>query len=469
MKKVCVALLLCVMAGTTWGQEWQEYQLTDFPSPDAYVREYDAVFGPNGVLHLFYIADLDVQIGGLMRVYYTRVSPYGEVLTDTLQLNEELGYWRSPYNVNAVLDDNGNAWCVWSDGLGVDPHSFYLTGRDSLGQEIFAPMALGSAGNLGVHDVDAAFCPLDQTIIVGFAGGPVYHQITLTGDTLAYSEPFGDENRPSVYMTTKTAPNGRVWAGTRHSIGQPADIVLYEFVPDSDVIAHYPFGHSQDERWGLYDFAIDHEGNFHCLVYHDTAALVFVKLDNMFLLQEWRTLVSNPSVEGTLGVDEQGNCLMSWYKFASDSLMWAMRGALGEWQAEPTLLDTSGAIYMHITSVGEDRWIMTIGQLGEIHMFTYGFPLDYTDERPATAVQLVTQAFPNPFNSTLTLRLGAASGGSIRLFDILGREILVRDIERGTTTVTLTHPTLQQLPSGTYWLTFEGRDIRQTLPIIHTR
>ena len=478
--RMWVPLLLLLMATAAPSQEWRVFQVTRFPItvPTVWgIHDFDVTRTPDGHLHFQLQTNVDFQHGE-MRNYYLRTDDYGHVLTDTTLLDPHADYRaHTPWHPASVGDGQGNVWNLWSeqgDSLTESVH-LYITACNSLGQTWLPPVRLGfgaSGGSASSDVMDAAYSAVDSSILIAYAFG-YYHRISRTGDILEWRQRL-PETRPLARMFMHTDYQGYAWAATRPSLGQPADIALYRFLPDSGVEVHYPFGPTDSERWGVYDFAFGPDGSWHALVYHDSVQMAYVQLDSNFVLQEWRTLIRphNDYQSGSLGVDPGGNCLIVWWRESSNyQPWWALRNAAGEWVAEPQAMAVEGQTgWIHILPSGTGRWVVASAFMN-LYVFNYGYPPDTATTVPhhtVTATPLYTVG-PNPFSSFLTIKALNGRSTVLRLYDILGREVLAQEIPAGVASHTFTSPLLAQLPSGKYFVSVQGPQLKQTLPMIHVR
>ncbi len=473
--KTCLCLLIVFCcASSAWAQEWQRFQVTRFPitTPTTWgIHDFDVARTPDGSLHYQMHTNVDYQHGE-MRNYYLRTDDYGHVLTDTTLLDPHGYSGHTPWHPVSVADNSGNVWNLWSEEDSASYFHLYITACNSLGQTWLPPvkLGLGAIGGGSANDVtDAAYNAVDSSIIISYVFG-YYHRISRTGERLEWRHDL-PETRPFARMFMHTDYHGYAWAGTRASLGQLADIVLYKFLPDSGVQAYYPFGPTDTERWGLYDFAFGPDGSWHALVYHDSVQMAYVQLDSNFFLQEWRTLVRPFSmVDGTLHIDGAGNCLIVWKRESDDwRPWWALRNAAGEWVKEPQSMGIDAMTgQIHIIPTGTGRWVVPSATMN-LYLFNYGYPPDTASTITRRTVTLAPSLIvgPNPFSSSLTFSALGIPGTTIRLYDILGREVLALPTPAGQTSYTFTSPVLQNLPSGKYFLSLDGHAQQRCLPVIH--
>lgn len=471
-------LFVCLALNSgSWAQDWQRYQVTRFPITDPQtwgVRDFDVTRTPDGSLH-FQLQTYWDWAHDEMSNYYLRTDDYGHILTDTTLLDPHGNVGHTPWHAASVGDGQGNVWNLWSEMDSAYHHHLYITACNSLGQTWLPPVKLGlgsSGGALSNQVMDAAYSAVDSSIIVSYEFG-YYHRISRTGERLEWRRDL-PETRPFAWMFMHTDYHGYAWAGTRPSLGQPADIALYKFLPDSGVQAYYPFGPTDTERWGLYDFAFGPDGSWHALVYHDSAQMAYVQLDSNFVLQEWRTLIQThlDAEFWSLCVDPAGNCLIIWERESSDwRPWWALRNAAGEWVVEPQLMGIDAIMaQIHIIPTGAGRWVVPTAT-GNLYIFNYGYPPDTMSVVTGRTVTITPPLVigPNPFSSSLTIGALGGRGGSVRLYDILGRKVLTHKIPTGVVSFTISNPLLTQLPSGSYFLSLDGQRRNQALPIIHVR
>jgi hypothetical protein len=138
-----VWLLSCLFAAGARSQVWQGHQVTNFPNVQ--LRSVDSAIDSAANVHFFFTAtNVPEEVWG---AYYLRVSPQGDVLTDTVALRE--GYVPDivPYYITAVGDGRNRVWGVWGDRQPGDPtrSAAFIAGRWSNGNEMIAPTVLGRA------------------------------------------------------------------------------------------------------------------------------------------------------------------------------------------------------------------------------------------------------------------------------------------------------------------------------------
>jgi hypothetical protein len=492
MRANLVTICICfAFASLAFAQDWREYRLSNYDGQFG-VGETAAVLDGGGNVHVYYsvihmCSDSFYQCNDVM---YMKVSPYGRILDGPVRVDDSTVTDQRATGLRAVGDGQSRSWAIWDNSNAPPPPpwgAMYMAGRDSSGAELLPVTFLGRqrSNNLGDPDVDAAFDPRGQTIVRAVAGVGDYSQFTLSGDTVCWMRRFPDSlGWVSDYMSTAVAPDSAVWAVTRYSNGQPAYLAFERIGSNGEISERYPFGHTSGERWGLYDLAIDQRWNFHCLVYHDSAQLSYVKLDSALQLQEWHTL-RRPSTStwASIEVDASEACLVIWLEStARDSLKWALRDSTGRWVVDRA--DFPGRLVgdwpYSIGSPQAGRWLavfagVTAGNPDHtglnLYLASYGYPPDAVPVHSSGAVAEVTISLsPNPFTSAFTINPIEATGGRFVLYNLIGQEVYSQVIPTGVTSLQLASPTLSNLPSGTYFGSVQGRTItRLRQPIIHLR
>jgi hypothetical protein len=160
---------------------------------------------------------------------------------------------------------------------------------------------------------------------------------------------------------------------------------------------------------------------------------------------------------------------------AENSVLCAWRFSDGTWTERTALLSgqvlAAGDISVHASSAG--RWVVTsmIGLFGEhydqLWVFSYGFPPSSIGERPVIVAPTVA-IFPNPLNSTTQIEftLPSTQRVSLRLYDVLGREVAVMMNEIQTAGKHRLAFDAAGLASGVYWCRLEAGGMIQTRKIV---
>lgn len=123
----------------------------------------------------------------------------------------------------------------------------------------------------------------------------------------------------------------------------------------------------------------------------------------------------------------------------------------GGWQNWKT---TRGTVYL---DQGEHKLRMTItAPLFNINWIEFTYRSTGVDDQPGEPANI--RVFPNPSNGILTVegRMGNHISGEIRLFDLLGQQVLVKSIDSAGTFSE--HLQLHHLNSGSYLLIVQGAD-----------
>ena len=118
MRPLILLLLAFLLATAAFGQEWQSYPLTDYPSGG--VRQCGSVMDTLGNAHHYFITALG-DIDFTWQTYYMRTDMYGRVLTDTVRLDTYTGPY-SHSSFTSVVGDGANSWCVFSQADGPEWH-----------------------------------------------------------------------------------------------------------------------------------------------------------------------------------------------------------------------------------------------------------------------------------------------------------------------------------------------------------
>ena len=169
-----LSLSLCLLlSAVAFGQEWQSYQLTDYPPPGQ-VRQCGSVMDTLGHVHHYFLALRGDDIYD-MRTYYMRTDIYGQVLTDTVRLDAFADPMCMPF-FTSVVGDGADSWCVFSQWRGPEwRRGLYLSGHGPTGNTIMPTTLLGyPGGGEGPPSLNlsAVYRPSDNTIhLVGNANG----------------------------------------------------------------------------------------------------------------------------------------------------------------------------------------------------------------------------------------------------------------------------------------------------------
>jgi hypothetical protein len=464
---IMLVLLLIFMPLVAEAQEWQAYQLTNYEHGQ--FNECTSVRDAAGNLHVYFNFETLPPLED-HAVYYMRVSPYGEILTDTTRLN----LYPYSYEIGPQCVGNGTdrSWGMWAESPDstVQNQALYLAGRDQTGAEVLPSTWVhlshygpGEAGyrnsDSTIHFFNSSYCRLSVS------GNPLIWEVTVP------------EDRPPAHINFAVAPNGTPWGMLRYSLGPTADLALVRFNEDTTCTVYYPFGYQQERRWGLYDFTIDWQGHFHCLVEVDTCALAYALLDTSMALLEWHPLLRDYGTRSAIGVDSFGNSLMVW-KLAEERLLWAYRTIDGAWSTDgETLVDSiAGANYFSMISYGESRWAITCPanvplqqDPRNIYLFTFGFPPNSVGPQPRTSRSQLVQIFPNPFRSVLYVQGSLPPGSEVVIYDILGRRVFGKRLMDSQGCLYFGDAQLSSLPSGYYVLSLAVRDKVHSYPIFHLK
>ncbi len=443
MKKYCLKIRhaigaalapLILLAGTqsVHAQGWQQFTLTDFSLPNG-VEYAESVVDSSGNIHIYFIASITAYDYPL---YYMRVSPYGEILTDTVRINAFIPD-ALPTNIGVVGDGTGRTWCVWGDRTIATPpqRALYLARRDIEGNEIAPPRLLGRGGggmSPVANELDVVFRPSDSTLhIFGDVLPYYYYRITLEGDSIIWRQPISE---PIIGYSPHLgiAPNGRVWGAVRNSlVGGDTDLLLIRFNEDSTQSVFRPFGSHTGLRWAPYDMTIDSSGNFRILVYCDSANFAYCVLDSNLMLQEWSRLGHDSFFYPALGLDSVGRCMIVWEYTLG--FYWALHDSGNTWVQEPQRIGPANGIYsLSVSSASNGRWLVTcpMDEPRQMILSTYGYPPNHTSNRMPLTIANEPRAYPNPFNATTTLSffLSHTAPVSLTIFNLLGQAIYQADL-----------------------------------------
>ncbi len=489
-----VAGLLCL---AFWrnasAQQWQHYELTNFPDSGA-VHECGSVADTLGHIHHYLYCEMGTSPTQIdCPVYYMRTDFFGHVLTDTVRINGFNTGHVSVYDLT-VVGDGSHSWCTFSTYIPGENHriGLYLAERDREGREVL-PATLVShpyevaGGPLG--DWVAAVLRAQDSTIHWIGDTPPfsafrYCRLTTQGDTLIWARKINGTaygcNNPSLVISPH---DGRPWAGmiVAGQGGTFDGIRLVRFNQDTSQTVYHPMAGS---NLGLYvhGFAMDGSGAVHMITGPDTAHSAYVILDStMQHVRESYVASRTQDCEPGLKVDSSGNSLV-FFSFPV-GLSWLNRRADGTCPhplatLEPQLFAQS----FSIVAMDSERFAFTCmyyrmnGSSGndQMRLYTYGFPPDTSHSSApqprAAAFQPPTlSAYPNPFGSSLRVEVPAGQKRTIALYNLLGREVWSQAVPDGVHLISVTDPSLAELPSGTYFLALKGNRTIVPQQIIHTR
>jgi hypothetical protein len=266
-------------------------------------------------------------------LYYMRVSPYGQILTDTVSIDT------SAYDDYYALDVVGNgvtSWCIWPNSVSSDPEVWvhtYMMGRDMQGQVVLPMTDVAAGGAMGTQvNNDADLRIADSTIFQ--CAHSRYNVFTTTGDTLLWRREIEDAGQTPVDDRAGISPSGTPWTIHRRRTGAGSNTELMGTKYEHDTLQTHYFPFGQDvPYWDIFDFGIDSHYQVHLMLWSDTASVAYARLDSSFQLLEWHTLTRLGGYWATMRTDAAGNCLFIWDAVhgTRDSLYWAYRQADGNW------------------------------------------------------------------------------------------------------------------------------------------
>ncbi len=467
-----VVAWLVGLASCAWGQEWQSYQLTNLPGTS--VRECSSVADTFGNLHHYLYCQMDPINLRAEPVYYMRTDFYGNVLTDTVRLNNFAGDYPAPRCVHA-LTDGEYSWCTFVEFAGPEqPRGLFLTQRDHNGFEVMPPTLVG----YGVSSDENSSAVLDAAngTIHAVAGmiPPYYYRFTVTAETLLWRKPINGILTEGLNTSMILSPaDGRPWASMVTANSQTGFFLVVRFGADTSQSTFLPLqgsgvgvGHDQ--------FGMDTNRNSDFGIGVDTAHMAYVRLDSTFQnILDYRT-VSRFDGSGSLKTDAAGNCF--YVSSVGRSLYWMFRRYDGEWIHPLAAIDSNMEAFEYsIVEMDTGRFAFTAVSLprfqdfSQVRLYIYGFPPNgVTAPKPATTAESLS-AYPNPFGSTLQLSLPGLQNQSVVLFDILGRTVWSQTVPAGIHDVKVSDPRLAQLPYGIYFLALQGHSSVVPIQITHIK
>ena len=478
MLKTGLCLLMCLIAGTAWGQEWQHYQLTDFPPPGQ-VRECSSVADSFGHVHHYFRCLFNPIYVRHEPLFYMRTDFYGNILTDTVRLNDFAGDYPAPRCVKA-LGDGTHSWCVFGERVSPEEElrGLFLAERDENGQEVIPPTFLGYDGAWESDNTSAVLDHSDGTIhVVGTVFPCYYYRFTTSAETLQWRRPINGLLMEGLNTSLILSPaDGRPWASMVTVDGQGGGhMLVVRFNEDTSQTVYLPL-QGQLVGIGHDGFGMDAEWNIDCHIGTDTVEMGYARIDSTFqTILDYQTLCQNVSGFTTLRTDPLGNCLNVWSTGAY-GLYWAYRRASGEWMPPPTAINSEMELcFFSIVTMDSSRFAFTATGIEgfedyqQLRLYTYGFPPnDATSPKPISRYATMT-AYPNPFGSSLQLSLPGLRNQTIILYDLLGRTVWSYTVPSGVRHLKVNDPQLGELPSGTYFLALRGHSQIVPLHITHSK
>ena len=477
MLKTGLCLLMCLMAGMAWGQEWQHYQLTDFPPPGQ-VRECSSVADTFGNIHHYFWCLFHPTTPRHEPLFYMRTDFYGNILTDTVRLNNFAGIFPEPRCVKA-FSDGIHSWCMFGERVSPeeDIRGLFLTERDENGAEVMPPTLLGydRAWDSGI--TSAVFDPNNNTFhVVGTSALGYYYRFTTSAETLQWQRPINGVSENYNTSMILSPADGRPWA-SMSSIDEQGDghFLLVRFGEDTsqtiyEALSGSTYGPAHE------GFGMDAQRNSDFRVGCDTVHMAYVRLDSTFQnIVDFQVLHQVGAGFTRLNTDAAGNCLILW-STQTFGLRWAYRRADGQWAPLPSVINADMYLnYFSIVTMDSTRFAFTAtGVLGfedfqQLRLYTYGFPPnDINTPKPVTAAKTLA-VYPNPFGNSLQIEIGDPRARAVVIYDVLGRTVISSEFPQGTTRWTVSNPELNHLPSGAYYLTVQGVGRVQPIRMMHVK
>jgi hypothetical protein len=474
--------LLLVTTERTFGQAWQEYQLTHYP-PNRGVMQLGAAADSLGNVHIYYSTIVSVVSPEQYPLFYIRVSPYGQILTDTTRLTPARQVQHANY-VSVTGDGRANSWCLWSDDYRDDPdrRGILLTGRNVNGEEILPPTVVSNSGGSASPDEEfkSVYRDSDHTIHSIRYGIPYrYSVVTTTGDTLISLFPIPEMLR-GAHCSIALAPDNSVWVAARNTYANfQTDLVFCRFEHDTTYSVYYPFGYHTGMYWDPYTFTIDNLGSFHCLVYDDTCQFSYCKLTSDFSVQTWHILRrTSTNIVTAMSTDPSTSCVVIWVEDDTHTMKWCKIDSLGMWAVSPENLQNNILMPYSASafSMGRDQWAVvwagagTNGTTSDLRLLTYHLqPGSSVGDQQNAPNMRRDLAYPNPFSASLTVNVPDTKCKAIIVYDILGRTIYNRELSPGLPILSMDPSVISQLPSGTYFARFEGIINQVPIKLIHIK
>lgn len=465
------------LASGAWSQQWQSYQLTDFPPPGQ-VRECSSLadsFGNHH--HYFYVQFHPLHVPSQV-LFYMRTDFYGNILTDTVRLNGFAGNQPAPRCIRAV-GNGSHSWCVFGERVPTEQtRGLFLTERDENGQEVMPPTLLGYDGAWEGWNTSALLDPVNNIIhLVGTNTNPCYYyRFTTTAETLQWQRPINGMLNQGLNTSMILSPvDGLPWASMITANSEMGYLLLVRFNEDSSQTVYFPL---EDQSIGIghNGFGMDANGRLDIRGGTDTVQSAYFHVDSTFQnIIDQQTLSQTVAGFGALQTDSAGNCLMVWSNGVY-GLRWAYRRADGQWMPRPALIDTNMYLnFFSIVNMENQRLAFTAEgvrrseDFSQVYLYTCGFPPNgVTTPKPVTLSQTFS-AYPNPFGSSLQLTLPGLPDQTVILYDILGRTVWTQRVLAGVYNLNVTDPRLALLPFGTYFLALQGHSQIVPIQITHIK
>ena len=255
-------------------------------------------------------------------------------------------------------------------------------------------------------------------------------KVDASGDTM-WTKVFGGNNFDEGISVIETDDNGYIVCGHSSSFGN-GELDVYVVKTDST-------GNLQWQK--TYGGAGYDEGRR------------ILKRDNGYLV-----------MGGTdSGIAGEFNYYLIWTDQNGDTVQTKTYGDAGE----DRCYDVINVTYQYFLVAGSDFNNATLGDAGLLLIESGNSPSDVTPD-PVVSGYSLSDAYPNPFNPTITIRYEIGEFGfvSLKVYDILGSEvaILVNDIQpAGSYDVNFD---ASGLPSGTYFYTLTTDNFSSTKKMI---
>ncbi len=476
MKKLILTVVVgALMTAAAWGQEWQHFQLTNFPPPGQ-VRECSSVADSLGNLHHFFRCDFDPLYVRSQPLFYLRTDFYGTILTDTVRLNDWVGDHPHPRCIRAMTD-GGRVFCIFGEFDPAEPtRALYLTERNTDGEEVRPPTMVGYDGAIQDWNTSAVLDPSDSTIhVVGTTSPCYYYRFTTEAETLQWRRPINGIALNGYNTSMILSPaDGRPWMAMYAWDGSDGHVVVVRFAEDTTQTAYSPL-QGQSIGIGKDGFDMDAYRNSDLRIGSANPAVALVRVDSTFqTILDSLVISENRQGEGIVKTDAAGNCLLVWDAYPS--LHWAFRRADGIWTHPLSSIDPNmyAQSYSIVRLDSAQLAFTCMGYLRgddfpQLHLYTYGFPPNDSRESPRRATIGTFSVHPNPFGSSMQLTLPGLWDQNVVLYDILGRTVWSRTFPAGVRSAEIDDPRLRKLPSGNYYLALLGHVQYAPIQITHIK
>jgi len=475
LKRVGFAILL-VGGTTSYGQDWETpirltYEQTIWNSPPALLVD-DSLN-----LHVFAI-----RINDSLResnhwivyhsLYYAKYDNWGRILQSPIELYHPVDPASEAYGPTAVLDSRGHIHVFWGeyDNGGECSDCLFYTQMSINGEFIVEPRPLEHSNFIAfagytfnaVEARDGNIWVTQDNWVIGVS--PEGHQIT---DALEIA------NTGVVKPWLAAGPDSSVWVGYRSGVWPDGLSIRRMDRPGNTAIQILHSTPENPLEFGFGNFVIDDSGAMHFLVLeHDSAYILKISADGLlrdsiaFAPADWwlnilcRLTYLPPDT--LLLIYEYDRTSIDNFNIVRYSLNTEVIGTPEVFHL--TGFGTTGRSLL--TAKRGGYWLPGGGSvepgynyLSMLHIPGPEEPLSIVSSIPV-ADKFELSAFPNPFNSTISISLDLPlhQEVTVSLYDLLGREVDV--VYRGRlSSNTIPYVAPAAMASGVYFLRASAGDV----------